>query len=63
MFEAIYLPATRGNDPSSDGFKTREEAWEYASMFFCKECKELFDKGESSSCDAEWYVDEEYHDN
>ena len=58
-YEAIYMPATSKDNPSKGGFKTRKEAWEHASQYFCKECKKQFDKGEGSMCDAEWFVDEE----
>jgi len=58
-WEAIYMPASDRNDPSKGGFDSSEEAWTYASQHFCDDCKELFDKNESSSCDAEWMIDEE----
>jgi len=55
-FEAIYLPAATIN-PTKGGFKTEDEAWDYASEHFCDECKKMYDRGEGSSCDAEWMVD------
>lgn len=55
-FEAIYLPANK-IDPSKSGFKTEDEAWDYASSHFCDECKKMYDRGEGSACDAEWMVD------
>jgi hypothetical protein len=58
-WEAIYLPATSNDDPSKGGFNSSEEAWAYASQYFCEDCKLLFYNNESSSCDAEWMIDEE----
>jgi len=58
-WEAIYMPSSDFDDPSKSGFDSEREAWEYAASHFCDVCKELFDNGESSSCDAEWMVGEE----
>jgi hypothetical protein len=58
-WEATYMPSTSQPDPSKGGFKTREEAWDYASQFFCSDCKKYHDEGEGTPCDAEWIIDEE----
>jgi hypothetical protein len=58
-WEATYMPAISKSDPSKGGFTTSEEAWEYASQYFCDDCKKLFDNGKGSNCDAEWIIDEE----
>ena len=58
LWEAIYMPGDgTDRDPSKTGFKTYEEAWDFASEYFCKECKRLYDNDEGSPCDAEWMVD------
>jgi len=57
-YEATYLPSLNDReDPSKKGLDTEDEAWEYASQWFCKHCKDLFDKGKSCMCDAEWMID------
>ena len=58
-YEACYLPSSSENNLSKSGFNSEQEAWDYASKFFCKECKKDYDKGKGSACDAEWIIDEE----
>ena len=58
-WEAMYMPASDFGDPSKGGFDTEAEAWDYAASHFCDDCKKLYDSGEGSSCDAEWFIDEE----
>ena len=58
-WEAIYMPASDRNDPSKGGFDSADEAWDYAASHFCDDCKELYNNGKGSSCDAEWMIDEE----
>ena len=53
------MPASDRNDPSKGGFDSAEEAWDYAASHFCEDCKKLYDNGEGSGCDAEWFIDEE----
>lgn len=62
-YEAIYMPKTDGDNPSKGGFETEKDAWDYAATFFCDACTELYQKGEGSPCDAEWWIDIEEDDN
>jgi len=59
-YEAIYMPGDGSErDPSKGGFKTEKEAWDYALGYFCDDCLKKIKKGQGSSCDAEWMIDEE----
>ena len=59
-FEAIYMPGDgTSRDPSKGGFKDEIEAWDYASQYFCDDCRKMYNNEEGSRCDAEWFIGEE----
>lgn len=38
----IFMPATNGEDPSRNGFKTEEEAKRYTRKHWCKDCRDKY---------------------